>query len=78
MKGRRHGTVLVFREGASEQEIRNAMALLVKTGILDEDYHLEYPKSANGGEDYSRRSYPVPYRLETFDEEVGGPVWYVP
>jgi len=68
----RNGTVLVFKAGTSETEIREALDKL--SAILD-------PVWIESTEDYFVRNKPykiVPYRVETFNDEYGNPVWYVP
>ena len=64
---KRYGTVLVFKQEASKEEIREALDKIVN--VLDDGYWLE------PGQNLGRT---VPFRLEEFDEEEGGPDWYIP
>ena len=64
---KRHGTILVFKRGVSEGEIREALGKIAD--VLDDGYWLE------PGQNLGRT---VPFRPEEFDDEEGGPVWYIP
>ena len=65
---KRYGTLLVFKEGVSKSEIEKAMETLVDSGVLDER-HFCKPQAK-----------PVftPYIINEYDDEYGGPAWYIP
>ncbi len=64
---KRYGTVLVFKQEVSEEEIREALDKIVD--VLDDGYWLDPGQNLGGT---------VPFRLEEFDGEEGGPVWHIP
>jgi len=64
---KRHGTVLVFKKTATKKDIDAALKSI--SYVLEENYHLTKSKSG-----YTH----IPFRIEEFDDEIGGPVWYLP
>lgn len=64
---KRLGTVLVFKPGVNAAKA--AAALRKLDDVLADDYFL----GGHGG-----RSDPATFKLNEFDDERGGPVWYVP
>ena len=65
---KRYGTVLVFDRGASKKDIRRALNKI--SNVLEENRCII---SCKGGT-YKRAD----YRIEEFDDKLGGPVWYLP
>lgn len=63
------GTVLVFKEGVTKDEIQTALGKL--SPMLDKCWLPENPGLARAG-------ITVGYRLHEFDPQRGGPVWYIP
>ena len=81
----RHGTVLVFKSGVTREQIAAAIQSIAP--VLDPDYHLSPAKLA----EYHSRAVNAVTRpdeltgepltlaiVNSFEEEHGGPVWYVP
>jgi hypothetical protein len=74
----RHGTVLIFAEGIDPEVAERALLRLVEDGVLSNDHFLEYPKGPDGRTDHSAEPKKVYFRIEEFNDDFSGPVWYVP
>ncbi len=68
---KRIGTVLVFKKGATKEEVTNA--LLMIESVLDQD--TLGSKSDDGPAELKVR---IKDRIHEFDDGYGGPVWYIP
>lgn len=73
-RGKRLGTVLVFKEGTTEAEAKAALSKIAD--VLEPGHWVDYPKK-NGRPDYSK-PIPATYVVHEFEAEYGGPVWYIP
>lgn len=63
---KRLGTVLVFKEGTTKAEAQKALRKLEEMGLI-EITHFEF-----AGRKQTSPS------INEFDDEWGGPVWYIP
>lgn len=70
----RLGTVIVFKKGVTKAQALAALSAL--NDVVEPGRWIDYPEK-NGRPNYST-PIPVTYRIEEFDEDTGGPVWYVP
>lgn len=71
--GLQMGALIVFKPNVDPGVAAMALDTLREAGVLDENYHLEYPDA-----DYTKRAKRVPYKLELFNPRHGGPVFYLP
>jgi hypothetical protein len=71
---KRHASVLVFKEGTDPKMIEFALAQLIP--ILDDSYWLADGTSNEDGTWKSGES--VPFRIEEYESDHGGPVFYLP
>jgi hypothetical protein len=62
----RYGTVLVFKSGVSKKQAAQALEKI--RDVLQDDYCCEDWTSDER----------VPFIVHEFDDEMGGPVWYIP
>ena len=69
---KRFGTVLVFKRGVTKREAEEALEKI--RDVLTEDYWIDQgnPKLENGMYNH------VPFNVHEFDDEMDGPVWYLP
>ena len=65
---KRYGTVLVFKKGVKKHDIEKALRSIAH--VLQPDYFLK--RDAKSYLQYA------PYRVEEYDDKLGGPVWYLP
>ena len=86
----RMGAVLVFKAGLTREEVNDAIAVLMP--LIDLEYHLldgelagiTFVKGENG--EAVEKQIKVPSTdieradklINVFDDDFGGPVWYVP
>ena len=59
---KRLGTVLVFKTGVARARAEKLLAELAATGVLEGSHRVDG----------------ATHRIEEFDDEYGGPVWYIP
>ncbi len=71
---KRHGTLLVFKEGTDPKMIDFALAQLLP--ILDDTYFLADGTSNGDGTWVSGER--VAYRIEEYESDHGGPCFYLP
>lgn len=77
----RHGAVIKFREGATEAEIAEALNkirdILDLPEMVDE---MTVMKDTNGKQYHKYTKVPFKWRhlVNKYDDQYGGPVWYIP
>ena len=67
---KRYGTVLVFKAGITSKEATEAINKIADV--------LDLPKEAWDWETTRKRPYELIDGIHEFDDEIGGPVWYIP
>jgi hypothetical protein len=77
---KRLGTVLVFKEGVSKEEAAQHLARIAEVLDLPKSVTDYVPIGPPGGRRVKgvQRAFKVPDIINEFDDEYGGPVWYIP
>lgn len=83
----RYGAVIVFKEGVTEEQIAKAMNAL--KDVLDIPSEVEEPiyqtkeqgyrgLGARAITDYKKVPFQWRHLVQKYDDQYGGPVWYIP
>ncbi len=74
---KRLGSLIVFKVGVTEAQIRAAVKTLEDNGMVEP--HLEYPTGPDGKADYGKKpKLSGKVNIESFDDAMGSPTWYIP
>ena len=79
---KRHGAVLVFKEGVTPSKAASALKKIADVLDLPKESFrtVEVGRNRNGQRRVAFR--PAPFKMadkvHEFDDEYGGPVWYIP
>lgn len=69
---KRYGAVVIFPPGMSKEEAGFVLAGMVVMG------HIENPARPAIKNQAGKEVYPAHNGVDEYDDEFGGPVWYVP
>jgi len=76
---KQHGCVLVFREGISKAEAAAALEQIADVLELpDTTPTYEYAEGSRRVTKMGSRPFMMADKIQEFDPEWGGPVWYIP
>ncbi len=75
---KRLGTVLVFKPGVSKVEAAKALASLKRVLEVPEKSHDYVGPVGRGLASYKERPFVFNDLVHEYDDEWGGPVWYIP
>lgn len=68
----RLGAVITFPPGMTKEQAAHALARFVKAGLIEDPSRPAF-KNSKGVE-----IFPAHSGVESYDDEMGGPVWYIP
>ena len=69
---KRYGAVVTFPPGMSKEEAGFALAGMALQG------HIENPARPAVKDHKGKEVYPASNGVEEYDDDVGGPAWYIP